>query len=682
MSFKIIYPKHRTKVTDSNISFKWDRYPTATAYQFELSQAPPPPQSDQRRGVPESQVVLSWKIIVNKTVKRNVSNLKLEPGNYYRCTITPSLPKGSPQGPSPAVCVFFLKKLENYLGKYLKSRYESRNPVGKQTRYLNRITPLFFFYLERHILTRKDPNFNPTPLDKSFSDVIDSKLKQFKDPKMCTFILDRLEKARNNYLNIDGNLKNIWFNKDLPKSISDTDWVIRSTKQLVQDLLPDNPPLKGISEAYKKKKTLELTFKNHPSTELEFIANDIEPNKGIKLRVEPEVVNAFSLKEEHAYQLKIIAAPNQSIEIPLKFQKDSLTGNYFINTEIDLSDVDSAMFDAEFYQLGVRNRPIKIMSNGKALIDGGVPVILKVTPNYFVPIPGPVQVYITVRDGGSHMGSIGVELEGSRQPLIKSIKRSEKTLRSQTFKFELDFSGFPPGTYKLSYRKDDETLSVNQQYIQLVDYKYSMSVRDIICINESYPEWFGDDSISFQVFANTAFFVSIPKSSSVYEGFSSNVSKRVNGDEGLFYVDDPAYSYRIIEDFITIHASLYEHDDLGWVGWLINVAIDIIQSFIVSFISAAIATVTGGSGAAIGLFIATGLEASGLNDMREELVNSMVSSWEIEVLHEGSFSLSKPNLESLPFDLPIVGYTYNHKFKYNHDNECQYALNLFFERTS
>ena len=84
--------------------------------------------------------------------------------------------------------------------------------------------------------------------------------------------------------------------------------------------------------------------------------------------------------------------------------------------------------------------------------------------------------------------------------------------------------------------------------------------------------------------------------------------------------------FRQIEDYLTLSVSIFEHDDLDWLAWLLNEIIDLVQNFLTGLIS----TVTGGVG---GYVVDLALEVSGLNDLREQAINSLVTSWEVDLLH-------------------------------------------------
>jgi len=65
------------------------------------------------------------------------------------------------------------------------------------------------------------------------------------------------------------------------------------------------------------------------------------------------------------------------------------------------------------------------------------------------------------------------------------------------------------------------------------------------------------------------------------------------------------------------------------------------------------------AGLQVGLhIILAGLEVSGLNDMREKAVDSMVAGWEVEVLHQGSTALLPGTANAYEWPLEAAGNGY------------------------
>ena len=115
--------------------------------------------------------------------------------------------------------------------------------------------------------------------------------------------------------------------------------------------------------------------------------------------------------------------------------------------------------------------------------------------------------------------------------------------------------------------------------------KYIVEVSQIICNDESNPEWWGDDSICFSTLINTEHFLQKPFTSQVYDGYSDGYASGNfnNGDDEIYHRSDPKIGTidgRIIENYLSISMGIFEYDDWGWLGWIIDKIIDIVQSFL------------------------------------------------------------------------------------------------------
>jgi hypothetical protein len=69
-----------------------------------------------------------------------------------------------------------------------------------------------------------------------------------------------------------------------------------------------------------------------------------------------------------------------------------------------------------------------------------------------------------------------------------------------------------------------------------------------------------------------------------------------------------------------------------------------------------------------GYLIEAGLELSGVNDMREQAIDSMVASWEVEILHEGKVQITPPAEDTFPHPLRMK------------TNESEYQVNFVIDR--
>jgi hypothetical protein len=69
-----------------------------------------------------------------------------------------------------------------------------------------------------------------------------------------------------------------------------------------------------------------------------------------------------------------------------------------------------------------------------------------------------------------------------------------------------------------------------------------------------------------------------------------------------------------------------------------------------------------------GYLIEAGLELSGVNDMREQAIDTMVASWEVEILHEGKVRIAPPEED-----------TFQHPLRMKTD-ESEYQVNFVIDR--
>jgi hypothetical protein len=278
-------------------------------------------------------------------------------------------------------------------------------------------------------------------------------------------------------------------------------------------------------------------------------------------------------------------------------------------------------------------------------------------------------IKVKIRDGGEGKQIVlkdtnsGYRIPHGASPRLNLI---EQSLKSQTFIFKLSDAGPEPpdpGIYDLYFINKDEKTSLNSIKFQVKGYEYRVWIQKIKCIDESNPEWWGNDTISFETFISTHNFLQDPTSSRNYGGFYSNFAKSnfQNNDNFVYPYATHPDGRRFIEDYIAISIAIYEHDDLGWLATLIDTLIDLVQSFLAHMVDA----FTFGLG---GYLIEAGLELSGVNDMREQAIDSMVASWEVEILHEGKVKITPPEKDTFPHPLRMK------------TNESEYQVNFVIDR--
>jgi hypothetical protein len=370
------------------------------------------------------------------------------------------------------------------------------------------------------------------------------------------------------------------------------------------------------------------------------------------------------------YSLRLFAFDESELaRIDLQLMSDE-NGNFFLYAPTtEMHSYSSALYRAELWARKLDSEEAVIWGyDGRLTIRGGTPIVLSVEPPS-APEDYTETIKVKIRDGGEGKQIVLKDANGGyRIPHGESARLSmiEQSLKSQTFGFTLSDAGPEPpapGIYDLFFLNRDEKTSLNSIKFQVKGYEYRVWIREIKCIDESNPEWWGNDTISFETFISTHNFLQNPTSSRNYGGFHSNFAKSnfQNKDNFVYPHATRPGGRRFIEDYIAISIAIYEHDDLGWLAWLIDSIIDLVQSFLAHMVDA----FTFGLG---GYLIEAGLELSGVNDMREQAIDTMVASWEVEILHEGKVRITPPEED-----------TFQHPLRMKTD-ESEYRVSFVFDR--
>ena len=132
-------------------------------------------------------------------------------------------------------------------------------------------------------------------------------------------------------------------------------------------------------------------------------------------------------------------------------------------------------------------------------------------------------IRLIVRDGGSAKSITLAPMDSSNntQYIISMIDRADQTLHGQTFVFQhqnANPQAVSGGRYKLTYQGDAGT-SQNDLEFDIKGLEYKTTISSLQCLDESNPEWWGDDSISFMAVTNTGRLIQYPMVSRVYGGF-------------------------------------------------------------------------------------------------------------------------------------------------------------------
>ena len=675
MLLHLVYPRNNTKVSNPEIAFRWKKSAGAQKYVlviFRLVKGRNP----------------QWERTSVHHVTGNTYRKYLKPGYLYHGIVATAdahpgpflrAPYRQPRFParlrSPvppprlhpllagsvhASTTFYVKKPANYLKKYLTIK----STELKTGQHLPPTIPLLFYLVQRYYRWAKDPaNLQQKPLDENFAQAMDTAPPEFRS-------LERLDQLLRLYGS--ANLKDLrdrlfgpTFN-EFPQDGDADDWINQALNALFAGTWLD-----GLRQAGQHNKTMDLEFKYAAP----LIANTVPLDGDLRIPVVPQLVGTAPdrLNMDRTYSLKIIAQNGDSALFPLQLIKEDNGGYFLQGPGGDLGSLDAAPFNAELWERDPVNPDAGDRlwgPNGTLEIKGGIPIILGVEPNS-VPEGSAQEIKITVRDGGH--GKKVVLRHGNQAHDIpteptKSLVRSEQTLNYQVFTFKLiDCAhAITPDNYDLTFQNADQANSINSLVFVVKGWEYRVWISELKCIDESNPEWWGDDSISFQAFINTDTFLQIPTSSKVYDGFHDGKRRT-----SFSSYDNHVYPYairpsgrRIIEGHLAINVAIYEHDDLGWLGWLINAVARFVQSFLAHLVDA----FTFGLG---GYIILAGLEISGLNDMREQAVDSMVAGWEVEVLHQGSTALLPGTTSAYEWPLEMATSESRYKVTFKADRAVQ-----------
>lgn len=666
-----IYPGDNTKVTNPNIVFHWERKNWGIPprkYRLEIF------EGMVRKRWPQI-IRITWRKIISIELNGTSCLRSLRPGKHYISIVTPimydfqrpiriepnpvtiNLLTGTrtdrippeirelPLHLRPIVSKFYVKESEGYLNSYLELRSEE---VKLEEQRLKPIIPLLFFQLDRYLT----PDTDRTYLDDAFARSMEDRPDEFKSPYKLKKLLEVYESVpEETKRKFSGRTLN-----SLPTNRSDIQWA----EKALDELFSDSVLLTKLRESGKQQKTMDFSFKYPPIS-----GSDCPLGKGyFEIKVPKDMLHRqppqYQLDLTKSYYLRILAytyPPN--IEIATVLLEIEETANEYILRPADPEGgtYDSARFRAQLWEVGANQFH---WNGGELNIKGGEPIIIMVKPTSKKQGDRDTAVKLDVRDAGDPNQDPKIKLvlkHPSGQPKYEipsfdglRVLPGEQTLHHQVFEFKLsDYQPPSPapqsqvidaGIYTLSFKTDTEYVS-DVTFLVEQD-EYEVRVRELKCLNESNPEWWGDDTISFQTFVNTKFFVQDPKQSKKYDGYHKNVSRysyqspRLRDKDVCIYGPDGA---RVIEDFLSINVAIYEHDDLAWLAWVIDTIIDFVQSFLAHLID----VFTFGVG---GYIVEAGLEVSGLNDMREQAIDSMVAGWEVEVLHQGSLAL-------IPQDMPL-----------------------------
>ena len=673
---EIKYPKHNSKVSNQEVRFRWKSDSAAARYKIAVWY------------LHSAARIFEWRPVFSATVTDPEFHRYLPGGKFYFCCVyavgavagiesglqivqpRPDIPADLLRIPPPPVpdehressnyaeSYFYVKRKENYLQKYFQIKAAQKS---KPEDYLKPAVPLLFALLERYVKRIGNPDeINSTELDQKFSEIIEAQPGEFRSR-------EKLANLVKNYQ--DPNLKELKKEilgpaySEAPDETDFEEWSQNCLNAMFGDSW-----LKELKNPEIARKTMDLEFKRSRL----LVARDIDLAEELKIPVDKDIVGDKSdqLNPAFFYSLRLFAFDWSELgRIDLRLMSDE-NGNFFLySPTTEMHGYNSAFYNAELWaRIPNSEEEVKWGYDGRLTIKGGIPIVLSVEPPS-APEDYTETIKVKIRDGGEGKQIIlkdtngGYHIPHGESPRLNLI---EQSLKSQTFIFKLSDAGPEPpdpGIYDLYFINRDEKKSLNSIKFQVKGYEYRVWIQKIECIDESNPEWWGNDTISFDTFISTHNFLQTPTSSRNYGGFHDNFAKsNFQSNENFVYpYATRPNGRRFIEDYIAISIAIYEHDDLGWLAWLIDSIIDLVQSFLAHIVDA----FTFGLG---GYLIEAGLELSGVNDMREQAIDSMVASWEVEILHEGKVQIRPPAED-----------TFSHLLRMRTD-ESEYHVNFVIDR--
>lgn len=658
MNVKILYPHDKSKVSCPDVKFRWTPVSTKNRYLITLFKLEKSLAGGKGTiGKDKDEIVgdvANWRELWSEETNKSEITRRLRPGGVYHVTVTQiksikgiipgrrrlsidSSVRNIPFDKVPDSPVFreqdwalksvghtfMVKRESNYLKKY----FEIKARGLKKYQHLKPMIPLLFGSLERYLKLQRYPDaFEITPCDEAFEKAL---IKLPDDMRS----ISALERVLGFYQDseLDETKRKLFGDRYVDHETSE--WC----EEAIGDLFSGTwiEELKGKVE---KKLAIEVKRNDDfPELRKKYLPIDeMELRINLTDIVSDTEIGKLKVGDKYTFVLEI--SGSDDYVIPLEVREEN-GKTFFYSDDVDLSELDSAPYILNIYEGTVVETGdlsgLSQIAKGYLFIKGGLPVILKVDPES-TSTTNPTDVCISVRDGGKGEKVIlKKEADGSTKSI--PFKSSNQFGTKQEFIFSS--ANLTHGEYSVQFVNSDNVVSVNRGSLFIQTHLFSVRVSKIKCLDVSNPEWW-DDTISFQTFVNTSRFVQYPHHSKTYGGFNDNVEKTIDEEDGLIYAPGYENNRRIIEDSLNISVSIYEHDNLDWLESAINYIVDYVQDYLAHLTDA----FTCGLG---GFIILAALEISGLNDMREEAIDSLVSGWEIELLHVNKTKFIPPNINNV-----------------------------------
>jgi len=661
----LIYPSANSKVTNPDILFRWFTRLNADRYQFVLYEG--------IVNVVNGKYRINYKKIVDTFTRDTRYRCRLKKGSYYACWVYPherdtKFDSGSlvpipgtinpqtgevdpwwipptiydiPEEKRPASSWFFVKDEQNYLAKYLDlKKFEDSNKRQKP------IIPLLFLQLERYL---KGECNTENPFDRAFLKTMENVPSKLRV---------QLPKIMKSYKLVPKELKKRFSGQDLsrlPENIYDLQWA----EQAFVEIFKDCTTIKPLIPEFQGPKKMTFDFKvplGLPNSESPLIKGCFD------LKIKRSNLRDRKFDPNKEYFLKILSSIGNSLtDIKLIFSQDS---EYYIfsSRPIPKNNLDSTVFGFELMEKD--NSTLSKIAYGKLIVEGGNPEIFLSNPStikqtsmntqvkiYIRNVDGPLERAKIILKGQDGNPNYTIPTNGNLRPIW-----DEQTLYYNVFEFTV--SDYHPtnkiseGKYILCFESDQEYNSEIEFYVQST--KYEIRITQLECRDESNPEWWGDDTVFYQLVVGTKYFCQDIKQSGKYNKYHDRKIRECCGNGSRYLKEKDVLVYtlagpRVIEDFLSIGVSLFEYDNWGFIADIIDFIVDFITDYLISMLCRCIDCIIPGLGVVLNIAFEVGFELSGFNDIREQAINSMISGMEVELLSTNSMLIRPPIVSNPAF---------------------------------
>lgn len=567
---------------------------------------------------------------------------------------------------TPGFSFFFVKPLKNHLEHYLEDRYKKlkKGIAPLKRRHCTPFIPLVFHQIERYLNADQTTQ---TPFDIH----MERPLRELSEKLGGR---DKLEKMIRNYNSISKSKRKEWFGNtavSLPRDLHDTRWTEATLKSVFTD-----DRIQALKQEQTAGKKMTLSFKVPALHLVDIPARD----KIISLPLQSIMDYRKFFRNGSYFLLKVIprnGTPEYIAAQGAFHPEQGRIEEYRLTLQNDrLNQIDSAAFRAELWYLPTdgKNKDLHkflLFKDGTLTVSGGEPILLSLQPRSLV-MPHDyddlTSITFKIRNAGPHGSESGhVSFKHCGQGPAFQTSKGALTLSSQSidfqeFKFNLQEAGVPraslfEGTYEVYYtvpkKGPSRDTRSNSLSICIVKPLHKVKFTRLVCLDESDPEWFGDDSICFaaNLFTigadGTIFWKNTVQSDGPIGEYHTG-----SGKNEKFVVPFSLF-HRHIEEFLWLDFTIYEYDDLGWLADLLKI-LAIAALAIVTVIITAIAPGAGVLAGMIGMAVSIGTDFAWWDEVQEG-IDAFAGSLQMERLGSAIYVHAPRPKEDVDKQLPLKG---------------------------